>query len=918
MLHWLKQHKREIFRATTTLVVVGLFVFVAPEANAQSILSNPVAWFLSIIASVIEVLVGFVSSVLVLALKLVQVILQYNDFIGHPVVQFGWEIVRNLANTGLVAIMLIIAFMTMFGIGKVQWQQQIPRLIIAAIAVNFSRLITGIFIDIGQVIMNAFVNALQQVGYANFFEMLQLRQQTQLTGNPEALSTSAALALVATALFALLQAIIALIVIAIMVAVLLYRIVILWVLVVMSPAAFAAGAAQGMLSQAGGFYQQWWGKLTAAVMIGPVLAFFLWLSLASVSSGLTAGFETDLSEETPGSIITNQSANTTNLLTYVIGIALLLAGLEIASQTAGQLGGFAQRAVSGGAGLSKKIAGAPIAIAGSAGIAGARLGGRVVKKGARAGIELAADQARGRTANFRQYARTRLGTYADRAIAGGGVGAALGRGARSLGGRLNAAEERERKRLQQEEAGFGKTMSLQERLDYINKNKGAGSARVQSRVASLRAATASNKDQMAELLNSNPAEARKLMADAAKHYKDTGQDDKAKGLDDRMKRDLRLAHGDAGSMQGAIEGMSDRDLKNLDASNFTDANFRKAMADSGMLEKFFEGDDADQKQARKGYNKKFLDAAKKAYDSRDMDDKEVRRMESEAALLASGGPGGNLSADEIKRRQASNNATHALMNGLASGNMNDVLKSGINLADIDLSTLRGQKDAAGNDLFDESKLADALAEALSKSGSASAIKQLQDTRADASDPQAQARAMSMMNLLTGAAGGRNLVGEMNQKLQAGTLSGGAKAAAQANMAMLSGNARSYNFNTAGAPGTFASPADRQAFVNAVAKTPEIILNMETEIANDGPKGDLSSAITQSMTKESLDGFLKDFEKARGSASEGMRREVVQRIGKMIEDHKKALVGATDVSDDIKKQMDELSKHYNRRVKNQLV
>lgn len=901
MRDWLKQHKQQIFRVTTTLVVVGLFVFVAPEANAApSILNDPVLWFASILAWFVNALVNIVSSILVKILQIFQVVLQYDDFITHPVVRFGWEIVRNLANTGLVAIMLIIAFMTMFGIGKVQWQQQIPRLIIAAIAVNFSRLITGIFIDIGQVIMNAFVNALQQVGYANFFEMLQLRQQTQFAGNPTGLAElGAALTLLGTSVFALAQAVIALIVVMIMLAVLVYRVVILWVLIVMSPAAFAAGAAQGMLSKAGDYYGQWWGKLTAAVMIGPILAFFLWLSLASVSgSGLAEDFNPPAGSDAP-SIIASESAEVRNLLAYVIGIALLLAGLEIASGTAQTLGGFASKAVSSGSGLSKKIAGAPIALAGSAAIGGARLGVRGAKKLGRAGIQLADDKAFSqKRADFKRYASKRLGTYADRAIAGGGLGVVSGAAAKALGGRLSASEEAQRKRLQKEESGFGKTMSLQERMQFIEKNGKSGDARVQSRVSSLRAAIAGDKDQIGSLLETNPEQARKMIKDAQDHYKSTGQDKEAEALEKRMKTDMRLGHGDSDSMKSALEGMSDKDLKGLSADNFKDANFRKAMADSGALGAFFSGSAQEQKEAQKGYSKAFIAAARQAQGASGADAAEAARHQRETDRIA------GLPADQREAATRSNNALRNLSNAANSDSMKSALGAGLNLGDIDIASLQ----ANGN--FDANAFKGMILEVMRQSNGATSLQQLKETAANGSGAE-QTRAQQTMDFVNGihAQNNVNLLDERERL-------GGVTDATRANRAVLGGtqgrgDLSGYGYNATN--GQFGSESQRRQFRAAAGKTPSIILNMENHLSANGGNNEAARAIAQSFDKTALNGLMEQFEKSRGGAQEGMYRKMIEQVGKVIE-QQSSIVDDTDALSD---QLKEAQRHFKSRIRTQI-
>ena len=73
-----------------------------------------------------------------------------------------------------VIILIGIAFGTIFGHSKFQWQQQVPKLLIFAILINFSKTICGLIIDFGQVIMLTFANAIRDIAAGNFIQLLGL------------------------------------------------------------------------------------------------------------------------------------------------------------------------------------------------------------------------------------------------------------------------------------------------------------------------------------------------------------------------------------------------------------------------------------------------------------------------------------------------------------------------------------------------------------------------------------------------------------------------------------------------------------------------------------------------------------------------------------------------------------------------
>ncbi|PIR47287.1 hypothetical protein COV06_04355 [Candidatus Uhrbacteria bacterium CG10_big_fil_rev_8_21_14_0_10_50_16] len=924
MLNWFQRSKQVILRVTTSLSVVALFLFVAPSVHAGSLSdawNDPGLFLARMIAYLIDNLGEVIASLATLELKILQPILQYSDFISHPVVVMGWEIVRNLTNTALIVFMLIIAFGTMFGVKKVNWQQQIPKLLIAAIAINYSRIITGLFIDIGQVVMNAFVNALQQVGFANFFEMLKIREAYQLSDHPTGLAEAGtALTLLGTSIFALVQIIIVVIVLGVMIAVLLYRVVVLWVLIVLSPAAFGARAADGMLSKAGNYYSEWWGKLTAAVMIGPILAFFLWLSLAATGAsdkGLAANFDTSLAEENQG-IIQNKSSNTSHLLAYVIGIALLLAGLEMASGTAGQLGGFAAKAVSTGSGWSKKFAAAPVSLAGAATAKTARFGGRQVKKVGRSGVELATDQVKGRTADFRQYTRKRLDRFADRSILGGGlVGGAIGRRARGVSRKMGSMDDADRKRFQQEEAGFGADLSLEESMRYLEENRDSGSARTQARVAQLRGSVASNKDHMNTLLQGTPAQAgqaRQMVKDSMQHFKDTGDDASVKKLEDRMKQDLRLGNVDASGMSSAMEKMTDRELKGLSEDNFSDANFRQAMASSGMLNRFFGGTADENARNQQGYSRSFIQGATRANANRALDGAETTRNQDEQDRIAALAP---AAAREIP--QQSNNTAHRLMNAHSAGTMGNTLSAGLNLQDIDLAEMR----AAGGGTLDpvfENRLIDAIHEAMTSSKSVPMVQGLMEASRNAGAPQEQARAREMINFMSGAnVAGLDIGTEIDADVASGAITGGSASAVRAHRALRNGavgfgDMDQYGFDAARPPANqFGNETNRREFRTAIATNPSIITNINNRITANGGNNDVARSVAQTFDKQALNGLLESFEKARGGPQEEMYRGIIQQVGQVLQNQSQLIAEGDEIYD----QVQQAQQHFRTRIRTQL-
>ena len=371
----------------------------APGAGSLGAVEHIGLWLATIFAWIAQQVV----IIIVVLIDIVIVpIMQYNHFVDAQIVTQGWTVVRDLVNMFFVVILLIIAFQTIFNIGKADWKRQVPRLLIMAVVINFSRTIAGILIDFGQVIMFTFVNAIADVAGGNFIQLFGLDKLFSYSNSQIATAATNGTGFEVFDFFgaAFLTMILTFIILATMIilaALLAFRIVILWCLVILSPLTFFLGGIKDGWS-AESHYADWWKRFTAAVSIGPILTFFVWLALAAASTGNLSekqGFEqqTDASGEAAsiGGNIT-EAFDAPHLTSLIIAIALLFAGFEVAQTTAASMGGragaLASSGIQGIPGLAKSLAkvGVPLGLAGgaigtatvglgAAGIAGAAYGG---------------------------------------------------------------------------------------------------------------------------------------------------------------------------------------------------------------------------------------------------------------------------------------------------------------------------------------------------------------------------------------------------------------------------------------------------------------------------------------------------------------------------------------------------------------
>lgn len=347
---------------------VALVVMMPMVANAQ--IADAVAGFF---AGIILAIASFLGKLTLTLIGLLIEVAQYNDFINAEAVRKGWVIVRDISNMFFIVILLLIAFGSVFRIEEYQYKKLLGKLLIMAVLVNFSKAITGFFIDIAQVVMLTFVNGFKEAAAGNFVQGFHLAEIFKFAeaGTGEAEGTSFLFA----AMLALITILITTVVVAVYLLVFLIRIVALWFLTIISPIAYVLSAFPGDAKK---YSSMWWDQFGKYATTGPILAFFLWLSLAvmqfssnalGTSTANQAAGVQDLS--IPAAAIT-QIGQSEVLLSFIVNIILLMGGLWMTQQLGVAGGQLAAKATN----LIKKGGMAPIAgIAAVGGWAGGRLWG---------------------------------------------------------------------------------------------------------------------------------------------------------------------------------------------------------------------------------------------------------------------------------------------------------------------------------------------------------------------------------------------------------------------------------------------------------------------------------------------------------------------------------------------------------------
>ena len=386
--------RKAISLAVFALFLLGIF-FVINPVSAQTgstpgvvssngffstdTIFNSISWLMMKIAQYCLSLVMFVLSFII-------EVASYNGYLDSSAVNTGWVMVRDLTNMVFVVALLAIAFGTILGVENYEWKSMLFKLVSAAVLVNFSRIICGVLIDVAQVVMITFLNGIAATVGGNFIRAFSLEKIQSF----DAAVTGGQIDVYSVfigSMAALFVSVTILVVMCIMLAMLIARMIVLWVLIVLSPIAFVFA----VLRKTEAYSREWWEEFGKNVITGPVLIFFIWLTLVTVGNGVVNQEILRNANGAPdaGQIKTGVMHVLTgdNLINFAIAIGMLLVGITVTKRLGGIGSDWAGKAVDYG----KK---ATFALSGVAAVrAVARSGAQKVSETARKGGALVLQKA---------------------------------------------------------------------------------------------------------------------------------------------------------------------------------------------------------------------------------------------------------------------------------------------------------------------------------------------------------------------------------------------------------------------------------------------------------------------------------------------------------------------------------------------
>lgn len=324
----------------------GVFLFVLPiHAAGENFVTDSFIWAFG---QIVQWIVGILGTLLINLFYILIAVAQYNQFLGSSAVSAGWVVVRDVVNMFFVLVLLAIAIGTILQQQQYHYSQTLPKFLAAAILVNFSKTICGIFIDFSQIVMMTFVGAISGAIGGNLAALLGIPTLLKQINPLRAEDTLAKIDALAFGGFflALIFVCVALIVVGIMVVMLVIRIVALWFLIILSPTVFFFMA----LPSDRGYGSKWWDQFINYLLVGPVMMFFLWLSLTVVATQVSgANDATQIAIATEignwdavgnggaqiaiGSRLGGAGISTVGgIAGYILGICMLMATLMAAQQ----------------------------------------------------------------------------------------------------------------------------------------------------------------------------------------------------------------------------------------------------------------------------------------------------------------------------------------------------------------------------------------------------------------------------------------------------------------------------------------------------------------------------------------------------------------------------------------------------------
>lgn len=337
-------------------------------------------------------IIGFLFGFLIM---LVMMVMEYSLYLNSkvmllPAVQIGWNFTRDVANMGFVLGIIIIAFATILRSQTYGVKQLIVKLIVAAVFVNLSLSIAGVFLDFAGVPTQYFIDKISggaggplvfSSTLADAFHIQNITQFNETLKDDKdklGLVGTPTVAL-ASVFFSVIFSFVILVTLIAMTSMFLYRFIALAILIIMMPLAILSWVFPAIRSR----WNQWMQTFIKWTFFAPISLFFLYLAIytVKVQGNYITQAASDLKSVPlgPAQTIGQNLAIGTNdpvllIANMVLMVLLALGGLFAAQQMSIAGASAAMNfATSGAKGILRSSAGA---VGGMAGRAALRAGAK--------------------------------------------------------------------------------------------------------------------------------------------------------------------------------------------------------------------------------------------------------------------------------------------------------------------------------------------------------------------------------------------------------------------------------------------------------------------------------------------------------------------------------------------------------------
>ena len=274
---------------------------------------------------------------------------------GIEILTIGWEFTRDFANMFLILILAIIGLATILKLREYEAKKMLPMLLIVALLINFSSVLVGFVVDIGNFVTNFFIerfagldlDTLKNVWDTAFTYLKDSSLAIFIPGRDPLADPftqfGGIIGSIVYGLAILFFFVFGFWILVIVMLIFFLRVIVLWVLSILAPIAFLSRALPPtpivkQLFPSIFHWDEWWKTLIQWTIIGIPIGFFLVLSQTLFSAGAMGGLGgfglptlEDPQLTDPGGWDVGWFANMTKFLPLIFAplVGLILMGLGV-------------------------------------------------------------------------------------------------------------------------------------------------------------------------------------------------------------------------------------------------------------------------------------------------------------------------------------------------------------------------------------------------------------------------------------------------------------------------------------------------------------------------------------------------------------------------------------------------------------